>query len=390
MAAPAARSIYRLVSILPSGVEANEYTIKPDGPTTIGRQGSDVAFPEDLGLSDIHASIIPAPDGYRVRDEGSAEGVYVRPAEGRQVPVDPGTILRVGRQWLVVGEDPTRPGLSHYDSGGQLIARHDLKQGNTILGRQSPDVTIAPEDGSISRRHLAVVVRRSARRGQGPGERQRDLHQGRQADAADARRPVAPGSAGAAVHRRHPDVVSGIGHRGENEPGTSSRKAGSSCGCARARPRQSAVPGAQASGATGRRQAAPPRRACGAGCCSGPGRSDGRSNGDVRGHEAAGAVPERPDHLRGRRTCRHQARGRLSRRCVRHGPGESDFRWRASRPVELDGAGDARRFVQRRAWAVPTGLHGARERTGRRGYHQAVVGGHRRAAGSGYHLALAL
>ncbi len=158
MAAPAAASIYRLVSILPSGVEANEYTIKTDGPTTIGRQGSDVAFPEDLGLSDIHASIIPAPDGYRVRDEGSAEGVYVRPAEGRQVPVDPGTILRVGRQWLVVGEDPTRPGLSHYDSGGQLIARHDLKQGNTILGRQSPDVTIAPEDGSISRRHLAVVV----------------------------------------------------------------------------------------------------------------------------------------------------------------------------------------------------------------------------------------
>jgi thioredoxin reductase/pSer/pThr/pTyr-binding forkhead associated (FHA) protein/ferredoxin len=158
MAAPAGRSIYRLVSILPSGVEANEYTIKTDGPTTIGRQGSDVAFPEDLGLSDIHASIIPAPDGYRVRDEGSAEGVYVRPSEGRQVPVDPGTILRVGRQWLVVGEDPTRPGLSHYDSGGQLIARHDLKQGNTILGRQSPDVTIAPEDGSISRRHLAVVV----------------------------------------------------------------------------------------------------------------------------------------------------------------------------------------------------------------------------------------
>lgn len=149
---------YRLVSILQSGVEANEYSVKTDGPTTIGRHGADVAFPEDLQLSDIHASILPGPEGYRVRDEGSAEGVYLRPVEGRQVSVEPGAIIRVGRQWLVVGEDPTRPALMHYDAAGQLIERHELKQGTTIVGRQSPDITIAPDDGSISRRHLGLIV----------------------------------------------------------------------------------------------------------------------------------------------------------------------------------------------------------------------------------------
>jgi pSer/pThr/pTyr-binding forkhead associated (FHA) protein/thioredoxin reductase/ferredoxin len=156
------RSAYRLISILQSGIEANEFPIKADGPTTIGRHGADVSFPEDLQLSDIHASIIPGPEGYRVRDEGSAEGVYVRPVEGRQVSVDPGSILRVGRQWLVVGDDVSRPALLHYDGAGQLLARLDLKPGTTIVGRQSPDVTIAPEDGSVSRRHLAVTVQGTA------------------------------------------------------------------------------------------------------------------------------------------------------------------------------------------------------------------------------------
>jgi pSer/pThr/pTyr-binding forkhead associated (FHA) protein/ferredoxin len=151
-------SHYRLVAILQSGVEANEYSIKTDGPTSIGRQGADVSFPEDLQLSDIHASIIPGPEGYRVKDEGSAEGVYVRPVEGRLVSVDPGAIIRVGRQWLVAGDDPTRPRLMHYNENGQLMGHHELKQGTTIIGRQSPDVTIAPEDSSISRRHFATIV----------------------------------------------------------------------------------------------------------------------------------------------------------------------------------------------------------------------------------------
>ncbi len=153
--APAGR---RLVSILASGVEANEFPVKPDGSTTIGRHGADVAFPEDLGLSDIHARIIAAPDGYRVRDEGSAEGVFLQPGSGRTVAVEAGSIVRAGRQWLVVSDDRSHPALIHYDSTGRLIATHDLKTGTVIFGRQSPDVTIAPDDGSLSRRHFAAVL----------------------------------------------------------------------------------------------------------------------------------------------------------------------------------------------------------------------------------------
>jgi thioredoxin reductase/pSer/pThr/pTyr-binding forkhead associated (FHA) protein/ferredoxin len=148
----------RLISILPSGVEANEYALKSEGATTIGRQGADVAFPEDLGLSDVHARVIAAPEGYYVRDEGSAEGVFLQPAQGRVVLLEPGSIFRAGRQWLVVADDRSRPGLLHYDATGQYVARHELRSGPTIFGRQSPDVTLSPEDGSLSRRHFAVVV----------------------------------------------------------------------------------------------------------------------------------------------------------------------------------------------------------------------------------------
>jgi thioredoxin reductase/pSer/pThr/pTyr-binding forkhead associated (FHA) protein/ferredoxin len=159
-AAAAARC--RLVSILPSGIEANEFALSPAGPTTIGRQGADVTFPEDLTLSDIHARIIGAPDGYTVRDEGSAEGVFLQPARNRLVNLEPGAIIRAGRQWLVIGEDKSRPTLLHYDSNGRRIGRHDLKQGSTMVGRQSPDITIAPDDGSLSRRHCAFVVQDGA------------------------------------------------------------------------------------------------------------------------------------------------------------------------------------------------------------------------------------
>jgi thioredoxin reductase/pSer/pThr/pTyr-binding forkhead associated (FHA) protein/ferredoxin len=154
--APVARC--RLVSILPSGIEANEFALNPIGATTVGRQGADVVFPEDLTLSDIHARIIGSADGYVVRDEGSAEGVFLQPARNRLVLLDPGAIIRAGRQWLVIGEDKSRPTVMHYDSSGRRIGRHELKQGSTMVGRQSPDITIAPDDGSLSRRHCAFVV----------------------------------------------------------------------------------------------------------------------------------------------------------------------------------------------------------------------------------------
>ena len=148
----------RLVSILASGIEANEYTLKPNAQTTIGRQGADVTFPEDLGLSDIHARIIGDQQGYRVRDEGSAEGLFLQPARNRSVDLPANAIIRAGRQWLVLNDDLARPMLTHYDAAGRRLGQYAVKQGTTTIGRQLADLTIASDDGSLSRRHLAVTA----------------------------------------------------------------------------------------------------------------------------------------------------------------------------------------------------------------------------------------
>jgi thioredoxin reductase/ferredoxin/pSer/pThr/pTyr-binding forkhead associated (FHA) protein len=148
----------RLVSILASGIEANEYTLKPNAQTTIGRQGADITFPEDLALSDIHARIIGDRQGYRVRDEGSAEGLFLQPARNRAVDLPPNAITRAGRQWLVLNDDLSRPLITHYDATGRPLGQYPLKPGTTTIGRQMADLTIASDDGSLSRRHLAVTL----------------------------------------------------------------------------------------------------------------------------------------------------------------------------------------------------------------------------------------
>jgi pSer/pThr/pTyr-binding forkhead associated (FHA) protein len=47
----------------------------------------------------------------------------------------------------------------HYNEGGQKITTFELKEGTTVVGRESPDVTIAPADSALSRRHLALTLK---------------------------------------------------------------------------------------------------------------------------------------------------------------------------------------------------------------------------------------
>lgn len=148
----------RLVSILPSGIEANEYALRPNAQTSIGRQGADINFPEDLGLSDIHARFIGDDRGYRVRDEGGAEGLFLQPGRSRSVELPPNAIVRAGRQWLVLNDNLAHPIVTHYDAAGRRLGEYKLKPGTVMIGRQSPDLTIAPDDGSLSRRHVALTV----------------------------------------------------------------------------------------------------------------------------------------------------------------------------------------------------------------------------------------
>lgn len=153
------KSDHVLISVLPTGVEANEYGLKPSGATSIGRAGADVAFPDDAALSDRHAAIDAGSGGYHARPEAGARGFYLLPPPDRAVPLEPGMLIHAGRQWFVAGDrhDPTS--LIHYESNGQSPRRLTLKDGATIIGRESPDITVAPNDSALSRRHFAIVRR---------------------------------------------------------------------------------------------------------------------------------------------------------------------------------------------------------------------------------------
>jgi pSer/pThr/pTyr-binding forkhead associated (FHA) protein/thioredoxin reductase/ferredoxin len=155
--AAAAKGDCVLVAVLQTGVEANEYPVKRDGVTTIGRIGVDIAFPDDPTVSDRHASVAREADGYYVRDEGSARGVYLRPTPEHDIPIAGPTLIRIGRQWLLAGDPHAPQTVAHIGPGGQVLQRYPLKDGTTIIGREAPDVTIAPDDRALSRRHVVFI-----------------------------------------------------------------------------------------------------------------------------------------------------------------------------------------------------------------------------------------
>lgn len=149
----------RLIAVLPTGVEANEYPLKPNGLTTIGRLGTDIVFPDDPVMSDLHAVIVGGVDGYMVGDKGSAEGVFVQPSGGRSIEINAGTIIRAGQQWLVMSEQRGSMVLTHYNHAGERLGGYPLKEGPNVIGRESPDITLARDDASLSRRHLSIALK---------------------------------------------------------------------------------------------------------------------------------------------------------------------------------------------------------------------------------------
>lgn len=154
----AAKASCSLVSILPSGVEANEFPLKAEGPTSVGRN-ADVSFPQDPALADVHVVIASAGGRYTLQDQGTEAGVLFQSNLERALELDRGAVIRAGRQWLVVGDRRRANTVVHYNENGQRIAQFELKEGTTVVGRQSPDITIAPDDGSLSRRHFSLTYK---------------------------------------------------------------------------------------------------------------------------------------------------------------------------------------------------------------------------------------
>ncbi|MEM7051189.1 MAG: FAD-dependent oxidoreductase [Acidobacteriota bacterium] len=147
-----------LVRLLPGGLEGEEFALGRAGVTTIGRSGCDASFPNDTALSAQHASIAYGEGGFTLRDDGGATGLFLElpAADKRQLRV--GDLLRCGQQFLRLDSLGDQPSFSHFDGRGHQLGHHALDAGTTVVGRRAPDITLDPEDRTLSRRHLALVV----------------------------------------------------------------------------------------------------------------------------------------------------------------------------------------------------------------------------------------
>ncbi len=157
-----------LVRVLPGGIEEDEYPIAEDAVLTLGREGCDVSFPSDTMLSPRHASISHTDEGYFLRDDGSATGVFLRVPSRRKIGVVSGDLLRAGRQFLLFTTVADGYAVTHFDAAGKELGRHRLPERTIVLGRQAPDVTLDAGDGTLSRRQLAISVANGRRPGGAP------------------------------------------------------------------------------------------------------------------------------------------------------------------------------------------------------------------------------
>jgi pSer/pThr/pTyr-binding forkhead associated (FHA) protein/thioredoxin reductase/ferredoxin len=148
-----------LIRVLPGGgVAEEEYPLARHASTTIGRKECDISFDNDTLMSDRHASISNNDDGYFLRDDGSTNGVFLRVKEARKTAVESGDLVRVGRQFLLFSSESGTHHVTHFDTTGREVGRHKLAGKTMVFGRQAPDVTLDPDDGVLSRRHLAISV----------------------------------------------------------------------------------------------------------------------------------------------------------------------------------------------------------------------------------------
>jgi pSer/pThr/pTyr-binding forkhead associated (FHA) protein/ferredoxin len=150
-----------LIRILAGNVEADEFPLNGNGLTTIGRSACDLTFMDDMLLSEKHASIShnPAEDGYWLRDDGSVNGVFLRVKEARPLEITPGSLVRIGKQYLLFGKENGTPLFVHFDQTGKQVERYQIPKGTIVLGREAPDLTLDAKDMTLSRRHLAVILK---------------------------------------------------------------------------------------------------------------------------------------------------------------------------------------------------------------------------------------
>lgn len=148
-----------LVRLHLSNGEKQSYPIKPDVLTTIGSVDCDIMVSDDAYVADQHASISFDGKSFYLNENGSKTGVFLRAREAQYMTLEPGDLVRLGKQFLRFRELDDGFGFIHYDQHGKEVGRYKLTEQAIILGRQAPDVTLDADDMALSRRHLAVHAR---------------------------------------------------------------------------------------------------------------------------------------------------------------------------------------------------------------------------------------
>lgn len=165
----------RLIVIRPDGSEGPEIPLTA-GEHTVGRESDKKALSNDPFLSPTHATFSFTGDGFRVRDEGSLNGVFVRIRD--KIELEHGDMVRLGQELirfelmsevdsvLEAGDDGTQLGGSPDDgywgrlcliAGPDIVSRaFSLGKDAVTLGRESGDILFR-DDGFVSGKHARVA-----------------------------------------------------------------------------------------------------------------------------------------------------------------------------------------------------------------------------------------
>lgn len=179
--APKPDVVGRLIVIRPDGTEGAEIPLTA-GEHTLGRDSEKKALSNDPFLSPTHATFSFTGDGFKVRDEGSLNGVFVRIRD--KVELEHGDMIRMGQELLrfelneqtpalieQVGEGETQiAGSAANDCWGRLclVAGPDIVSRAFELGED--DVTLGRESGDILFRDDGFVSGKHARMGREDGK----------------------------------------------------------------------------------------------------------------------------------------------------------------------------------------------------------------------------
>jgi pSer/pThr/pTyr-binding forkhead associated (FHA) protein len=165
----------KLILIKGEGMDGVSYVLSATEHLA-GRLEGQIIFPEDPLLSPRHANFLYRDGKLFVRDEGSANGVFVRIV--RPHALQPGGLFLVGEQLLRVEAvpaeahpvpdsegtyfyaSPRRParfGLVNMIAGGYAGMVYRTREDTVTMGREGNDVNF-PDDPFISGRHAQVTV----------------------------------------------------------------------------------------------------------------------------------------------------------------------------------------------------------------------------------------